>query len=80
MKTATIKLSKTTTANYILTKEGEQYSIICIEECLNDGTSEIYKASCITSSKTQAYRMFKRLVKGKVFGVTLLDVIYNLIE
>lgn len=80
MKTAKIKLSKTTNANYILTMENSQYSIICIEECLNDGTSKIYKASCITSSRALAKHIFKLVVRGKVFGVTLSDVIYNLID
>lgn len=80
MKTANIKLSKTTHANYILTMEKSQYSIICIEECLTDGTSQIYKAPCITSSKIIAKRIFKKLIRGKVYGVTLIDVIYNLLE
>ncbi len=80
MKRANTKLSKNTEATYILARENEQYSIICIEECVSDGTTEIYKAPCITTSKAEANKIFKKIVKGKVFGVTLLDVIYNLIE
>lgn len=80
MKTANIKLSKETTVNYILVKEDNQYSIICIEESLNDGTCEIYKAPCITSSKDLANKIFKALIRYKVYGVTFLDVIYDLLN
>lgn len=79
MKTAKTKLSKITQATYILAWENDSYSLICIEESITNGTVEIYKASSLTKSKALANKIFKKIVKGKVFGVTLLDVIYNLI-
>ena len=79
MRTAKTKLSKRTKATYILAKEQGEYSIVCVEEESN-GTLEIYKASHLTTNKDLANKMFKKIVKSKVCGVTLLDVIYNLIE
>jgi hypothetical protein len=80
MKSTKIKLSKNTQAIYILAKEDNEYSVICIEESSNDCSIEIYKATHITKDKALAKKMFKKITKGKVYGITLLDVIYNLLE
>ena len=80
MKTTKRKLSKNTQATYILAKDDAEYSIICIEESLGNGTFEIYKAPHLTKTRALATRIFRKIVKGKVFGITLLDVIYNLLE
>ena len=42
MKSTKIKLSKNTQANYILAKEDNEYSVICIEESSNNSSIEIY--------------------------------------
>lgn len=72
------QLSKSTSATYILAKDEGQYSIICIEE--TESETQIYKALKITANKKEATKIFKRIALGKVFGATLIDVIYNLIN
>lgn len=78
MNLAKRQLSKSTSSTYILAKDEGQYSIICIEE--NGSETQIYKAPKITADKKEATRIFKRIALGKVFGATLIDVIYNLIN
>lgn len=80
MKIAKRTLSNGITSAYILSKDKGEYSIICIEENLNDNTTEIYNCKQITPCKEKAQGFFRKIVLGKVFGVSLLDVIYNLID
>ena len=80
MKIARRTLSKGITSAYILSRHKGEYSIICIEENLNSSTTEIYNCRQITPNKNLALSFFRRIVFGKVFGVSLIDIIYNLIE
>ena len=78
-----ITKAKTTAKNiktlYILAKENDQYSIICVEENLNDKTLEVHKGALVSSKKRSAKGIFKKIVSGKVLAYTLLDVIYNIL-
>jgi hypothetical protein len=78
-----ITKAKTTAKNiktlYILAKENDQYSIICVEENLNDKTLEVHKGALVSSKKRIAKGIFKKIVSGKVLAYTLLDVIYNIL-
>lgn len=65
---------------YILAKEEDQYSIICVEENSNDKTLEIHKAPMISFEKKSANGFFKRIVKGKALGYTLNDIICDLLS
>ena len=80
MKIAKRTLSKGITSAYILSRDKGEYSIICIEENLNNDTTEIHQCKQITPIKEKAHRFFRKIVLGKVFGISLLDVIYNLID
>lgn len=80
MKIFKIKISKNSCIAYVLAKEDMEYSIICIEESSYDGKLEIYRVSKITNDKRFAKRLFKKLIKNKVSGVTLHDVVVDLIS
>ena len=80
MKTIKIKISKNSCVAYVLAKENSEYSIICIEESSYDGKLEIYRVPRITNDKSFAKRLFKKLIKNKVSGVTLHDVVTDLIS
>ncbi len=80
MKSVSIKLSKHTSAVYVLSRDEGEYTITIVEESAIDGKTCVYSAPQITPDKKRARQIFKKIYKGKVFGVTLLDVIYNLIE
>ena len=80
MKTVKTKLSKHTKAVYILSRNDGEYNITVIEEASLDDKTSVFSAPHITPSYKAAKRIFKKICKGKVFGETLLDVIYNLIE
>ena len=80
MKTVKAKLSKHTKAAYILSRDNGEYSITVIEECALDGKASVFSAPKITPSYKVARRIFRKICKGKVFGETLLDIVYNLID
>ena len=80
METVKARLSKHTKAIYVLSRDDGEYTITVIEESALDGKTSVFSAPKITSDKNSAKRIFKKICKGKVFGETLLDVVYNLIE
>ena len=80
MKAYKVKLSKGTTALFVLARDAGEYTITIIEESAFDGKTSVYSAPKITPSKQEAKRIFKKICRGRVFGETLLDVVYNLIE
>lgn len=80
MKLARRNLTKNISIIYLLTRENGEYSIYCIEENVSEQKTSYYKAQGISVSKAEATKIFNKIVKGKVFGDTLLDVVYNLIE
>ncbi|MBQ8546045.1 MAG: hypothetical protein IJ437_03790 [Clostridia bacterium] len=80
MKLAKRKLTKSINIAYLLTKENGEYTIHCIEENTSEHKTNHFKAQGISSSEKTARRIFNQIVRYKVFGDTLLDVIYNLLE
>ena len=80
MKAYKVKLSKGTTALFVLARDAGEYTITIIEERTNGDSLGVFSASKITPSKQEAKRIFKKICRGRVFGETLLDVVYNLIE
>lgn len=80
MKLAKRTLSNGITSAYILSRDKGEYSIICIEENLNNDTTKIHQCKQVTPVKKTALGFFRKIVLGKVFGISLLDVLYNLLE
>ncbi len=80
METVKARLSKHTKAIYVLSRDDGEYTITVIEESALDGKTSVFSAPKITPDKNSAKRIFKKICKGKVFGETLLDVVYNLME
>lgn len=80
METVKARLSKHTKAIYVLSRDDGEYTITVIEESALDGKTSVFSAPKITPDKKRARRIFKKICKGKVFGETLLDVVYNLME
>lgn len=79
MEAVRVKLSKHTKAIYVLSRDEGEYTITVIEQSTLDGKTSVYSAPKITPDKKIARRIFKKICKGKVFGETLSDVIYNLL-
>ncbi len=80
MKSAKRTITQHLKAVYTLTEADGEYTIICIQENKHERTTEIYKAEGFSTHKTEAVRIFNKIVHGKVLGSTLIDVIYNLID
>ena len=80
MEAVRAKLSKHTKAIYVLSRDDGEYTITVIEQSTLDGKTSVFSAPKITPDKKRARRIFKKICKGKVFGETLLDVVYNLME
>ncbi len=80
MKTAKRTLAKGISTIYILSKDEDEYSIICVEENLNEKTTRVYECKHITPIKSRARGFFRKIISGKVFGITLIDIIYNLLD
>ena len=80
MKAYKVKLSKGITALFVLARDAGEYTITLIEERTNGDSLGVFSAPKITPSKQEAKRIFKKICRGRVFGETLLDVVYNLIE
>ncbi len=80
MKSAKRTITPHITAVYTLTQANGQYTLICIQENIYEKTTEIYKAEGFSSNVSKAIKIFNKIVRGKVLGSTLIDVIYNLID
>ena len=65
---------------YVLAKENDQYSIISIEENLNDKSLEVYKVPLISSQSKTAHSIFDKLVKGRALAYTLTDIVCDLLS
>ena len=72
------KISKETTAYYLLIKEDEEYSIIIEEKNLENETTDFAKADRFTSNEAMAKSFFAKIVKNKVCACTLCDIICDL--
>ena len=59
--------------------ENGEYTISCIEENKNENKTRFYRVDNITVSKAKAEKIYNLIVKHRVFGETLFDVIENLI-
>lgn len=80
----TLKSAKRTITQYIkaiytLTESNGGYTIICIQENMQECKTEFYRVDNITPSKRKAKNIYRLIVKHKVLGETLLDVISDLI-
>ncbi|MBE6663745.1 MAG: hypothetical protein E7602_04495 [Ruminococcaceae bacterium] len=80
MKSAKRTITQYIKAIYTLTESNGEYTIICIQENKQEGTTAIYKAEGFSSNVSKAIKIFNKIVRGKVLGSTLIDVIYNLID
>ncbi len=80
MKSKTKQTSKGISTLYVLAKECNQYSIVCVEENLKDKTLEIHKAPLISHKEKDAMAIFKKVVKGKALGYTLCDIVCDLLS
>lgn len=80
MRTVKTNLSKHTKAVYILSRDEGEYTITIIEESKLDNKTSIFSAPHITPSYRVAKQIFKKICQERVFGATLLDVVYNLLS
>ena len=79
MKASKRKLANGIYILYSLTENNGEYTISCIEENKIENKTSIFRVDNIAVSKSKSKRIYGLIIKNKVFGETLLDVIYNLI-
>ena len=80
MKAYKVKLSRNTTALFVLSRDCGEYTITVIEERASGESLGVFCAPKISPSKQKAKKIFKKICRGHVFGETILDVVYNLME
>ncbi len=80
MKLSRRKLAKGIYIAYSLSKNNGEYTISCIEENTFENKTSFFRVDNITPIRKKANKIFRIIIKHKVFGETLLDVIYNLIS